>query len=252
MCAFPALRAIHYWMTHFGMVVSGAYPLALVLMLLPHDSRSLKCLQGPVPTNTSIEATGNVCVYYEMNSCENPQTYSDEMDVAEPAKLVTNCGVFHDFTSAIYAACFCRQDNCNGGATIRDFIMSTLAAPRPLPDTSPWTYMPISNRTREILECFERNMYPPDPTTLAAEAAESESSSPINIYLIAAIAGGVIVVLCGIAIVCFLKKGQKQGKGAVGEAKGKGAVGEVRGKGAGGEVLEPGDSSSDSGRASEH
>ncbi|KAK5969682.1 hypothetical protein GCK32_018355, partial [Trichostrongylus colubriformis] len=115
---------------------------------------------------------GNICVYYELSSCKNPQKYMDDMQVSDPTKHAAYCGLFQNGTHEEIAACFCLSDDCNGGGIVRDFMMSTLAAPRPMPNAATWTFIPISDRTTEILKCFQRNMYPRDATP-ATEADES-------------------------------------------------------------------------------
>ncbi|XGW19260.1 hypothetical protein V3C99_003245 [Haemonchus contortus] len=108
------------------------------------------------------------------------------------------CGVFKNSSFENIAACFCSDDDCNGEQT-KTFIDNSIRLPTPLPDTTSWSFVPISNKTKEVLQCFRKNMYPPG----ASPVKESKADESSNLMEWIAICVAVVMVLCCIAPVAY-------------------------------------------------
>nr|CDJ87868.1 unnamed protein product [Haemonchus contortus] len=70
-----------------------------------------------------------MCVFYEINSCNNPQRYRDSMSVDD---------------------------------MYQDLIETSIQNERILPGVASWSFSSISESTRAIMTCFKQNMFPVD------------------------------------------------------------------------------------------
>ncbi|VDO30005.1 unnamed protein product [Haemonchus placei] len=140
----------------------------------------------------------NSCTYYEVNSCSDPQMFQDSLTVENPSGFSEACGVFKNSSFENIAACFCSDDDCNGEQT-KTFIDNSIRLPTPLPDTTSWSFVPISNKTKEVLQCFRKNMYPPG----ASPVKESKADESSNLMEWIAICVAVVMVICCIAPVAY-------------------------------------------------
>ncbi|XGW18181.1 hypothetical protein V3C99_002640, partial [Haemonchus contortus] len=135
--------------------------LALILTIFPHSSQALKCFHGTGSNAVEVDVEVNMCVFYEINSCNNPQRYRDSMSVDDMYQLDNRCGVFGNSTYSSIAACFCSTDSCNGDS-IKDLIETSIQNERILPGVASWSFSSISESTRAIMTCFKQNMFPVD------------------------------------------------------------------------------------------
>uniref|UniRef100_A0A7I4YB82 Protein sleepless n=1 Tax=Haemonchus contortus TaxID=6289 RepID=A0A7I4YB82_HAECO len=143
------------------MITADACYLALILTISPHSSRALKCFHGTGSNAVEVDVEVNMCVFYEINSCNNPQRYRDSMSVDDMYQVDNRCGVFENSTYTSIAACFCSTDSCNGDS-IKDLIETSIQNERILPGVASWSFTSISESTRAIMTCFKQNMFPVD------------------------------------------------------------------------------------------
>ncbi|KAK5974131.1 hypothetical protein GCK32_016844, partial [Trichostrongylus colubriformis] len=104
---------------------------------------------------------GNVCILYEVDSCNAPRRYHDSYTLPGSSKTQGYCAAYRNSTESNIIACVCQDENCNQENNIQSIMDSTTGKSLSgIISMGTWQRNPDHEHTKQLLECLRKNVRP--------------------------------------------------------------------------------------------